>query len=150
MRAMKRRHFFRQAAGLALLPLAGTLLGGCEKDPNSGPVDVKWDRQVCERCSMILSDTRYAAQIRDPQGTVHYYDDFGCAIFDLRKQGWDEAKIEFWVTDYKTGRWTSAYKARYVPERTTPMGYGLGATTVPNPKDMGYADAKAAILIRDK
>ena len=66
MRAMKRRHFFRQAAGLALLPLAGTLLGGCEKDPNSGPVDVKWDRQVCERCSMILSDTRYAAQIRDP------------------------------------------------------------------------------------
>ena len=148
---MSRRHFFRQIGALAAVPLAGSLLTACgPDDPNTGPVEVKWDRDPCERCNMVLSDRHYAAQIRDPQKVPHKFDDFGCAIIVMRDKGWPEDQIEFWVTDFKTGQWINAFKARYFGGKMTPMGYGLGATTIPNPGDMSYEEAKQNVLARGK
>lgn len=144
---MKRRHFFRHTALRVFIPLAALMLTGCfENDPNSGPVEVVWDHDVCERCNMVLSNPRYAAQLREASGQAHKYDDFGDAVLDLKAHGWDEETIEFWVTDFKTGLWINAFKARYVPGQTTPMGFGLGATTVPSGDDLHYDEAKAAVL----
>lgn len=148
---MKCRQLIRRAALWAIVPLAAILLNGCfEKDPDSGPVRVVWDHDVCEHCNMVLSNPRYAAQLRELDGTAHKYDDFGDAILDLKARGWDEEKIEFWVTDYKTGLWINAFKARYVSGETTPMGFGLGATTVPGVDDLSYAEAKLVVLARGK
>ncbi len=148
---MNCRQFFRRTALSVIVVLAALTLTGCfEKDPNSGPVEVVWDHDVCEHCNMVISNRRYAAQLREPDGTAHKYDDFGDAILDLKAQGWDGEKIEFWVTDYKTGLWINAFKARYVPGETTPMGFGLGATTVPGVNDLRYEEAKAAVLAHGK
>jgi copper chaperone NosL len=35
---------------------------------------------------MIISDKRFAAQIRDPQGKAWKFDDIGCAMFWLSQQ----------------------------------------------------------------
>ena len=58
-------------------------LSACS-DNGTGPVEVKWDRDACERCRMVLSDRYHAAQIRggpaDRKARVYKFDDIGGAI----------------------------------------------------------------------
>jgi nitrous oxide reductase accessory protein NosL len=105
------------------------LLGGCGGQPDTGPVDIKWDRQACERCRMVLSDRHFSAQIRGGPGhRPYFFDDFGCAVLWLEEQPWkDDPGVEFWVADHRTGAWLDARKAYYRGGRHTPMAYGLGA-----------------------
>ena len=117
------------AVGAALLT---ALLAGCSGDPGSGPVEVKWDRDVCVRCNMVLSDRKHAAQVRySPAGQrsrVQLFDDLGCAVLWLDKQPWgSDPAVEIWVTDHQDGSWIDARSARYLPGQITPMEYGLGA-----------------------
>jgi nitrous oxide reductase accessory protein NosL len=116
-----------------LLAAASLLLAACSGDPGTGPKEVKWDRDVCVRCNMVLSDRAHAAQIRYPEpGTgrsrVATFDDIGCAVLWLDRQDWrHEPAVEIWVTDYRDGSWIDARSAHYVTGRITPMQYGLGA-----------------------
>ncbi|MES9860639.1 MAG: hypothetical protein ABW138_07295, partial [Candidatus Thiodiazotropha sp. 4PDIVS1] len=64
------------------------LLVGCSADNGTGPLDVKWDRDTCERCRMVLSDRKHAAQIRyfppdKKRSVVNFFDDIGCAVLWL-------------------------------------------------------------------
>ncbi|MCU7799792.1 MAG: nitrous oxide reductase accessory protein NosL [gamma proteobacterium symbiont of Lucinoma myriamae] len=107
------------------------LLSGCGED-QTGAADVKWDRDVCERCQMMLSDRDFSAQIRTfPEGKrsrVYKFDDLGCAVLWLdTKEFKNDPKIQIWVNDYKSKNWIDAKKAWYVKDLTTPMNYGLGA-----------------------
>lgn len=74
-------------SGLLLTPLAAAL-SGCRK--NAWPedmVEIKWDRDTCARCSMVISDRRFAGEIRGgPDNTVFKFDDPGCLAFWLRKK----------------------------------------------------------------
>lgn len=125
---MHRRALLTAAAVTVLLaPLAG-----CGGDPGTGPVEVKWDRDACERCRMVLSDRRHSAQVRftDPGGRsrVMKFDDIGCAVVWLEDKPWKGADTtELWVTDHRDGRWIDARSAFYVQGQLTPMEYGLGA-----------------------
>jgi nitrous oxide reductase accessory protein NosL len=107
------------------------LLSGCGED-QTGAANVKWDRDVCERCQMMLSDRDFSAQIRTfPEGKrsrVYKFDDLGCAVLWLdTKEFKNDPKIQIWVNDYKSKNWIDAKKAWYVKDLTTPMNYGLGA-----------------------
>ena len=117
------------ASGVAVVL---TLLTGCADDPGSGPVEVKWDRDVCARCNMVLSDRKHAAQVRytpaDRRSQVWLFDDLGCAVLWLDKQPWgSDPAVEIWVNDHQHGNWIDARSARYLPGQITPMEYGLGA-----------------------
>ena len=108
------------------------LLTGCGNDNPTGPVEVKWDRDACTRCQMMLSDHNFSAQVRVfPEGKrskVYKFDDMGCAVLWLEEQPYkDDPKTEIWVNDYKTKQWLDARKAWFVKGEISPMGYGLGA-----------------------
>lgn len=127
---------------LAVL-LAGFILG-CSGDPGTGPAEVKWDRDVCERCRMVLSDRLYAAQIRGGEEgkktKVYRFDDIGCAVLWLEQQPWrDDPRTEIWVNDHRTGAWIDARTAYYVTGRITPMAYGVGAQSDMSAESMDYA-----------
>jgi len=101
-------------------------------DPGTGPKDVKWDRETCERCRMVLSDRNHAAQIRytDEAGRsrIRGFDDIGCAVIWLQDKPWRDASgIEIWVTDWRNGDWIDARRAFYLTGQVSPMEYGLGA-----------------------
>jgi len=149
-----RRHVFRLFGGLAAWPwLAGAslTLSACSGgDTGKGPVEIKWDRDACERCRMILSDRFHAAQIRDAEGRIHRFDDVGCAFFWSQQQGLSERESEFWVTDFRTRQWIAAREARFVSGRTTPMGYGYGATLEDLDPHQTLAQARATTLARGK
>jgi hypothetical protein len=132
----------------SFLPWLLLLLAACSQDPGSGPVEVKWDRDACEHCRMVLSDRYYAAEIRGgPRKEVFKFDDLGCALEWLEKQTWpDREQAEIWVTDYQTGAWLNARQAYYHPGRITPMDYGLGASAQPAPGSLSFSEARARIL----
>lgn len=128
-----------------------TLLAACSNDPGSGPLDTKWDRAVCERCRMVLSDRMHAAQVRLPASNgrshVYFFDDLGCALIWLESRSQAEpAESEIWVNDWRDGRWIDARNAHYLSGQHTPMAYGFGAQDQPAPEAVGFEQARAAIL----
>jgi len=116
---------------LLFLPLF-FLLTACEEEKTTGAVDVRWDREICARCAMAVSDRNFSAQVRGgrkgKKAKVYKFDDLGCAVIWLDKQNWkDDARTEIWVNSHKNGKWINAKTAWYVEMKNTPMDYGLGA-----------------------
>lgn len=131
------------------------LLAGCSGDPGQGPVGVKWDRDACERCRMVLSDRAYAAQVRffpeDGRSKVFKFDDIGCAVLWLEDKPWKrDPKTEIWVRDMLSDQWIDARTAVYVKGRITPMEYGLGAQSQADPNGMDFAQARSHIAEVEK
>jgi len=107
------------------------LLSGCEKKPVGAVHEMHWDRDMCERCNMAVSERKFAVQIIDPTtGKANKFDEIGCAVLwmDEEKIPWKDKAI-IWVTDAKTGKWIDAKKARYTDGAITPMAFGFAAYT---------------------
>ncbi len=121
---------------------------GCDKKPVGAAAQMHWDRDMCERCKMAISERRFAAQVIDPRtGKVYKFDDLGCAVLwmDEEKIPWREKAI-LWITDAKTGEWIDARKALYMEGAITPMAYGLAAYSKKTlPKGTRPVDFKTAI-----
>lgn len=143
----------RYPATLRILTGAAVLfvLAACSGDPGTGPAEVKWDRDVCARCNMVLSDRNHAAQVRytptdGSRSEVRKFDDIGCAVLWLDQQPWrDAAGVEIWVSDHQTGRWLDARTAHYLTGQLTPMQYGLGAQSEPIAGALDFAAARKHI-----
>lgn len=127
------------------------VLFGCSGDPGTGPVEVVWDRDVCARCNMVLSDRFHAAQVRfsppDKTSQVRMFDDFGCALLWLDQQPWrTDLAVEIWVSDHRNGDWIDAKTAHYRTHQLTPMEYGLGAQLQASGDTLDFDQAKAHVL----
>ena len=105
------------------------LFSGCEKKVKNGVAKVHWDRDMCARCVMVVSDRHNTAQVRNPKtGKIYMFDDIGCTIlwFEEEKIQWKDKAI-IWITDVNTGKWIDARTAFYDTENITPMAYGFSA-----------------------
>jgi nitrous oxide reductase accessory protein NosL len=138
-------------AGLMIIMMQVLLLQySCSNENDKGPIEVRWDREVCTRCAMAVGDRKYAAQIRGGQEghkrRFYNFDDIGCAVIWLDNQSWkDGASTEIWVSDHRTGKWIDAQSAWYVEVDHTPMDYGLGAQTEQQRNAMNFARAREHI-----
>ena len=102
---------------------------GCEKKPIGEVTKMHWDRDMCERCKMAISERKFAVQLINPQTGKNYkFDDIGCAILWIKEEKipWGNQAI-IWITDAKTGEWIDARKAHYINNAITPMAYGFAA-----------------------
>lgn len=140
---------------LCLTVLVAIVLAACSGDPGTGPVEVKWDRDTCERCRMVLSDRLHAAQVRGgPAGEktrVYKFDDIGGAILWLQERAWrDDPRTEIWVNDRRDGRWLDAYQAVYLPGQITPMDFGFGAQDTAVDGAVDFESMRASVLARGR
>lgn len=128
-------------------------LTGCQEDSlANGMKKVHWDRDICERCKMIISERKFAVQILNPATQQSYmFDDLGCAVLWFKEENLDwfnEAKI--WINDASSGQWLEAREAIYVPDTLTPMGYGLSAyskkTIIEHSNNLTFDQAVEKIL----
>ncbi len=150
-----RRRFLADAAlaGLALSPLA-TLLAACGRaEPADGPVAIRWDRDSCTRCGMVISDRRFAAQLRGgPKDAAVKFDDIGCAVTWLNAQAWGgDAATRIWVADSADAgapRWLDARAARYANGKTSPMAYNFAAVAATAAGDLDFAAMRQFALNR--
>ncbi len=107
-----------------------SLAFGCWQRSTTGPGEVHFDRQTCERCQMVISERRHAVQTRTPgDPTAQAFDDLGCAVLWLDEQKLSESdpRQEIWVRDSSDAQWISAYGAKFEDGLPTPMAYGFAA-----------------------
>ena len=136
-----------------ILLISGLLvLGGCTPEDATGPGEIRWDREVCTRCSMAVGDRHFAAQVRGgPAGErtrLYKFDDIGCAVIWLQQQSWkDDARTEVWVVDFIDGEWLDAREARYAKGRLSPMNYGLAAQAEASGDALDFEQAVAHIMM---
>jgi copper chaperone NosL len=62
------------AAGAALVSLSFGTLAGCD----AGPEPMRYGKDECESCRMLISDQRFGCQIVTKKGRVFKFDDLGC------------------------------------------------------------------------
>ncbi|MBF0248497.1 MAG: nitrous oxide reductase accessory protein NosL [Alphaproteobacteria bacterium] len=131
-----------------LLPVVALL--GCF-EPETGPGKVHYDRDTCELCRMMVSDPRFAAQVRGgPDHKAYVFDDLGDAIHWLIRQPWaKESGAEIWVNDYEhPQQWLNARTAVYLSGVISPMDYGFAAVAGPREGTIGFAEMQAQVIQR--
>jgi len=156
-----RRNFLGRLTfgGFALTPLA-LALSACGKSGwPEGMAEIKWDRDVCPRCSMVISDRRFAAQLRGgPKDMAIKFDDIGCLTFwirdNLKTYPWlAEPATRMWVADVtskgKEVTWLDPRKVQFIT-RTSPMGYNFGAVAYPQMGSMDFESMRQHVLAKGK
>jgi nitrous oxide reductase accessory protein NosL len=139
-------HLHRRAA-LALLAGA-PFLAACKAEAK-GPEDIRWNRETCEICGMIISDPAYAAEVRGgPDMRLAKFDDIGDAVHWLELQPWKaEPAVEFWVRNADTAAdWMDARTSYYRGGVVSPMDYGYAAIPGWEPGAVDFAAMVAAVL----
>ena len=157
-----RRHLLgRLAAGtFVLTPLAAALAGCAKSGWPEGMAEIKWDRDTCARCSMVISDRRFAAEVRGgPKDAVFKFDDPGCLAFWLRDKAQEyawlaDAATRLWVADYTSKpdniAWLDARKAHFEGGKHSPMGYGYAAYALPQPGSQDFAGMREHVVLKGK
>ena len=147
------------AGGLALTPLALALSACGKSEWPEGMAEIKWDRETCPRCSMVISDRRFAAQLRGgPKNMAVKFDDIGCFTFwirdHLKTYPWlEDPATRMWVADVtskgKEVIWLDPRQAQYIT-RTSPMGYNFGAVAHPQMGSLDFAGMRQHVLAKGK
>ncbi len=131
--------------------LFSVFLGGCWGEPETGPVDIKYGRETGEYCGMIISDPRFAAEIRKAKGEkIYKFDDIGDAVHWLNIASWKEtSETEIWVRDMTTGKkWLDARSARYLAGQQSPMAYGFGAFEGEKIGAVSFEEMRKSVIAR--
>jgi nitrous oxide reductase accessory protein NosL len=148
------------AAGFGLSPLWAAL-AGCSRDEGWPPgLDpIRWDRDICARCRMVISDRRFAAaMVGGGPKQVLKFDDIGCAVFWQRDKSasspWMLAPdTRLWVADLASRgtvpNWLDARQAQYV-SRASPMGYNFAATPRPDAGSVDFLTMREHVLARGR
>jgi len=106
------------------------LFTGCnDKEQTKGASKIHWDRDMCARCVMVVSDRKNTVQLKDPNTHKQYvFDDIGCTIlwFKDEKIPWRDT-VKIWINDIDTGEWIDARTAFWDTSNITPMAYGFSA-----------------------
>lgn len=112
---------------VSLLVITG--FSGCEKKDPAALQEVHWDRDMCVRCKMVVSDRHHAVQVINVEnGRSYMFDDIGCTILWFEEEEIEWApKAKIWITDIDTGKWIDARTAFYDTMNITPMAYGFAA-----------------------
>lgn len=142
-------HTHSRRAVLAMVA-AAPVLAAC-KPQTEGPEDIRWGRETCEICGMIISDPRYAAEVRGGADKAMYkFDDIGDAVHWLALQSWSQdPDIEFWVRDSNTGAdWLDARAVFYHPDTMSPMDYGYAAVPTAEPGSVPFDVMKTAVMLK--
>jgi copper chaperone NosL len=115
---------------IALVFILAMILS-CKDNPGTGPAEIYYGEDICERCKMIISEETYSAQYTLPGGVAKKFDDLGCMIhYTLNGEageGDQEYIVSYYVKDYTRGEWIDGASAYYVwsPNIKTPMGHGI-------------------------
>ncbi|MFQ5698755.1 MAG: nitrous oxide reductase accessory protein NosL [Myxococcota bacterium] len=136
------RRLLRRTAGGAAIAL---IAGSCSKAPSSGPAPIAYDRDRCEHCQMLISDPRYAAEVRLPgDPRVHKFDDLGGALawLEANSAAPGAAAPEIWVRDVDSDRWLDATHAWYTTGAPSPMRYGFAAHADPVDGGLPFAHVR--------
>lgn len=114
---------------LLISPILILIFLGCENKNDSGIGKVHWDRDMCARCVMVVSDRHNTVQLQVPTSKKQYvFDDIGCmAIWLDETNASFKDSVKVWVNDASNGEFIDAREAFYTTQNITPMSFGFSA-----------------------
>lgn len=129
----------------------------CEKEITGQFQEIHWDRDMCDRCKMVISERNHAAQVVNMgNGRVYKFDDIGCVPLWFKEENisWKN-KANIWITDVDSGEWIDAKTAFYDDMSITPMAYGFAAHKTkeaikPELEIYTYRDMEKSVLARGR
>ena len=82
---------------------------GCSQSTNlDEPPEIIYGQDVCDECSMIINEERFAASYVTKSGEVRRFDDIGgMLLYDQKHQ---EDVHVYWVHDLDTKEWINVQK----------------------------------------
>ena len=116
---------------IIFIALILTIINGCDSKPKGSVEKMHWDRDMCERCKMAISERKFAVEAIDVKKNRTYkFDDIGCTVLWMNESKIPiDNNIKLWITDAKTGKWIDGKSAIYIDGARTPMAYGFAAYT---------------------
>lgn len=101
----------------------------CSNESEIGPVEIKYGQDICEACTMIISEKEYSAQYVYTNGKARKFDDIGCMIHYLNDNKLESDIAVFFVRDYIHKNWINADITHFIysDKIITPMGHGIVA-----------------------
>ncbi|MCW9027062.1 MAG: nitrous oxide reductase accessory protein NosL [Thiovulaceae bacterium] len=111
-----------------IIMLLFLLFLGCSEKHTDGVSEVHWDRDMCSRCVMVVSDRHNTVQVKDSNGKVYMFDDIGCMVLWFEEEHPElKDKSKIYITNVKDGSWIDAREAFYTTSNVTPMAFGFSA-----------------------
>lgn len=122
---------------VALLMLIAAF--GCAGSPD--PVALETPGTLCAQCRQAIAQERLASQVVRPGNEVVFFDDLQCLADYLVSHTTLPRSAAAFVTDYRTGEWTSAVDAVYtrVMNVPTPRSSHVIAHASPESRDQDPA-----------
>lgn len=116
---------------------------------------IHWDRDMCERCKMVVSDRKNTVRMQDLSSKKYFvYDDIGCYVWWLERNPKADNNTQTLINDSQTGEWIDIKTALYTAGNISPMGYGFWAYkkgTEPKDKEiLSYDVVKKQIIARGR
>lgn len=121
----------RYQAGIMLGVLIVPVLAGCRREPLSGPPEVRFGRDMCAECGMIVSDALACGAILvEAEGVREHrlFDDLGCMLDHEVEHASEMSVLEAFTVDHNDGGWLRTQDAVFlladISKLMTPMGSG--------------------------
>lgn len=104
-------------------------LSSCSNENILKPVEIEYGQDICEACTMIISEKEYSAQYVYTNGKTRKFDDIGCMIDYLNDNKLESDIAAFFVRDYIHKNWINVGTAHFMhsDKIITPMGHGIVA-----------------------
>lgn len=132
-------------AGVALLSLSFGLLSGC----SAGPEPIRYGKDECESCRMLISDQRFGCQIVTNKGRVFKFDDINCMRAYVKEGSLNESEIrQRYVGDFnQPNAFIPVERAYYLRGAVkSPMGADTPAFATETARDEAKARVKTGEL----
>jgi copper chaperone NosL len=130
---MDRRRFIAAGGAIALTPLAAATAR--QAALAAGMAEIKWDRDTCVRCNMVISDRRFAAEMRGGEKNTCQVRRHRLPVFWLRDKasaasldgGRRHPAVGGRLDGQERRPGSTPRKAHYLGGRLSPMGYNQAA-----------------------
>ena len=132
------------------LCLGAFALSGCGPQDLFKPPKIRYGRDVCAQCRMIIQEERFACAVVSAEGRALKFDDVGCLA--AYKKDSDGRTERSWVHDTGSGGWLEEDRATFVYSRdlVTPMGHGFAAFGDPNAAKRYARDSAGRLVSWDE
>lgn len=113
--------------GLTIMASAAILLTACGEKTYE-PHDINHDTDICKICNMSIVHDDFAGQIIEKNGDYEVFDDIGCLVEKMQRDGLGEQDIgAAFIKDTETNEWINIFSATYLYDKDffTPMNYGV-------------------------
>ena len=107
------------------------LISACSQEPAT----IHYGSDECQHCKMMITDSRFAAQLVTEKGKALKFDAIECLAAYEKNSGEQFSEAKLWVSNYETpGEWLPIPGAQFVKSEVIKSPMGASLLALPSPE----------------